>query len=97
MTVFCASFAAGLAGGIFGVATESEDIRTVVLSRVEALEAIASGRINNAMSIIALQWLQLNLEHTKAALLAQQAIGGQKGRQKGKLQNSSRTQADSRP
>ena len=82
MTVFCASFAAGLAGGIFGVATESENIRTVILSREEALDAIASGRLNNAMSIIALQWLQLNLEHTKATLLAQQAYSQAKTRQK---------------
>ena len=76
MTVFCASFASAKAGGVFGLASESEDIRTVILSRVEALDAIASGRINNAMSIIALQWLQLNLESTKAALLAQREAGG---------------------
>jgi ADP-ribose pyrophosphatase len=76
MTVFCASFAAAKAGGVFGLGSESENIRTVILSRVEALEAIASGRINNAMTIIALQWLQLNLESTKAALLAMQAPGG---------------------
>jgi ADP-ribose pyrophosphatase len=75
MTVFCAGFAAAKAGGIFGLATESENIRTVILSRVEAMEAIASGRINNAMSIIALQWLQLNLESTRAALLATQVAG----------------------
>ena len=72
LTVFCAGFAAAKAGGIFGVASESENIRTVILSRVEAMEAIASGRINNAMSIIALQWLQLNLESTRAALLDMQ-------------------------
>lgn len=75
MTIFCASFAAAKAGGIFGLATEAENIRTVVLSRVEAMDGVASGRINNAMSIIALQWLQLNLESTKAALLAMQASG----------------------
>ena len=89
MTIFCASFEVAKAGGIFGVATEAENIRTVILSRVEALTAIASGKINNAMSIIALQWLQLNLETTKAALLARQSTG--------RPQNSSRTKADSGP
>jgi ADP-ribose pyrophosphatase len=89
MTVYCASFDAAKAGGIFGVETEAENIRTVVMSRQEAQQAVASGRINNAMSIIALQWLQLNLESTKAALLAQQRAGGP--------QNPSRTQVDFRP
>jgi ADP-ribose pyrophosphatase len=89
MTVYCAGFDAAKAGGIFGVETEAENIRTVVLSRQEAQDALASGRINNAVSIIALQWLQLNLEKTKAALLAQQHADGS--------QNSSRTQADFRP
>jgi len=32
----------------------------VVLSLADALAKVASGEINNAMSIIALQWLQLN-------------------------------------
>lgn len=88
MTVYCAGFDTAKAGGIFGVETESENIRTVVMSRQQAQEAVANGRINNAMSIIALQWLQLNLESTKAALLAQQG--------KGRSQNSSRTNADFR-
>jgi hypothetical protein len=40
----------------------------VILDRAEAMAAVAAGRINNAMSIIALQWLQLNLETVKDAL-----------------------------
>lgn len=74
MTVFCAAFAAENAGGIFGLATEAEDIRTVIMAREEALQAIQSGRINNAMSIIALQWLQLNLESTRTALLTMEHV-----------------------
>jgi ADP-ribose pyrophosphatase len=72
LSVFCAGFnAAGLEPGIFGLAGESENIRTVLLDRKEALSAVAAGRINNAMSIIALQWLQLNLEQVRLVLLAE--------------------------
>ena len=88
MTVYCACFDAAKAGGIFGVETESENIRTIVLSREEAQAAVGSGRINNAMSIIALQWLQLNLENTRAALLAHEPA---------RSQHSSRTKSDFRP
>jgi ADP-ribose pyrophosphatase len=48
------------AGGIHGLAEEGEDIRVLVLSLDEALAAVKSGRIDNAASIIALQWLALN-------------------------------------
>lgn len=70
LSVFCAGFDATRAGGIFGVETEFENIRTVILGREEALKAVAAGRINNAMSIIALQWLQLNLQQAREALEA---------------------------
>ncbi len=72
LTVYCAAFDAtdttAEAGGIFGLEAEAENIRAVILGRVEALAAVASGRINNAMSIIALQWLQLNLATVKETL-----------------------------
>jgi ADP-ribose pyrophosphatase len=68
LSVFCAGFDATQAGGVFGVEDEAENIRSVILDRTEALAAVAAGRINNAMSIIALQWLQLNLETVKDAL-----------------------------
>ena len=68
LSVYCAGFDADSAGGVFGVEDEAENIRSVILDREEALAAVASGRINNAMSIIALQWLQLNLETVKITL-----------------------------
>jgi hypothetical protein len=40
-----------------------------VLDREAALAAVVSGRINNAMSIIALQWLQLNLQQVRKSLM----------------------------
>lgn len=69
LSIYCAGFDSSEGGGIFGLAEEHEDIRTVVLSRTAALEAITTGRINNAMSIIALQWLELNLSKVQRELL----------------------------
>ena len=48
------------AGGICGLDAEHDDIEVVVFSLGDALARVASGEINNAMSISALQWLQLN-------------------------------------
>ena len=63
--LFCARVDASAAGGVHGLDHEHEDIRVEVLSVDEALLAAESGMINNAMSLIALQWLQIN----KPALL----------------------------
>jgi ADP-ribose pyrophosphatase len=68
LSIYCAGFDADAGSGIFGLAEENEDIRTVILPRNAALAAIASGRINNAMSIIALQWLELNLQRVRSEL-----------------------------
>lgn len=48
------------AGGVHGLAEEGEDIRVHVMPLEDALDAVRDGRINNAASIIALQWLALN-------------------------------------
>lgn len=47
-------------GGVFGVDGEHEDIRLHVLPVDEVLAMMERGEINNAMSIIALQWFQLH-------------------------------------
>lgn len=65
ITLFCAQTDASKAGGIYGLPEEGEDIRVVVLKREEAYQAVVNGRINNSISIIALQWLQLNYEKIK--------------------------------
>lgn len=51
---------ASTAKGIHGLAEESEDIKVHVVSRSQAYQWVETGLINNAASIIALQWLQLN-------------------------------------
>lgn len=58
--LYCAIVDARGAGGIHGLAEENEDIRVVVLPREEALQQASSGRACNAMSLISLQWLQMN-------------------------------------
>lgn len=53
------------AGGIHGLVEEGEDIRVLPMSLDAALAAVESGRIDNAASIIALQWLALNRERVR--------------------------------
>ena len=47
-------------GGLHGLEEEAEDIRVTVWAFEDALQAVRDGRIANAPSIIALQWLALN-------------------------------------
>ena len=56
--------------GVFGVAEEGEDIRVHVWPLADALKAVQDGRIDNAASIIALQWLALNKDQVRADWLA---------------------------
>lgn len=53
------------AGGVHGLEEEGEDIRVLVWSLDEALAALGDGRIDNAASIIALQWLALNRDKVR--------------------------------
>ena len=68
LTLFCCTVDSSKAGGIHGLPEEGEDIRVRVLSFDEAMEGIRSGLINNAASIIALQWLAMNRGTSKNAL-----------------------------
>ncbi|NQV70854.1 MAG: NUDIX domain-containing protein [Pseudohongiella sp.] len=60
ITLYCGRIDSENAGGFFGLVEEHEDIEAVVLSYDEVLLAAESGKINNAMTIIAVQWLQLH-------------------------------------
>ncbi|MCX8641523.1 MULTISPECIES: ADP-ribose diphosphatase [unclassified Gilliamella] len=53
------------AKGVHGLAEENEDIKVHVVSREQAYQWVEDGLINNAASIIALQWLQLNHHRLK--------------------------------
>ncbi|HHH2516435.1 TPA: ADP-ribose diphosphatase [Enterobacter hormaechei subsp. steigerwaltii] len=48
--------------GIHGLADENEDIRVHVVSREQAYQWVEEGKIDNAASVIALQWLQLHYQ-----------------------------------
>ncbi|WDE04221.1 NUDIX domain-containing protein [Thalassomonas viridans] len=49
-------------GGVYGLEEEGEDIRVHVFSRTQALQLLEKGKINNAATIIGLQWLALNYQ-----------------------------------
>ncbi len=63
--IFCGRTSTEGAGGIHGLSAECEDIKVHVLFRDAAYAMVESGQINNAASIIALQWLQLNYKKIK--------------------------------
>jgi len=46
------------AGGVFGLAHEDEDIQVHVVSAEEAIGMLDSRKVRNAISVVALQWLQ---------------------------------------
>jgi ADP-ribose pyrophosphatase len=60
ISLYCGRVDASSAGGIHGLEEENEDIRALVLSFDEAWQALQEGRMNNAMAIIAMQWLYIN-------------------------------------
>lgn len=60
--LFCAKVDSTKAPEFCGLVSEHEDIKIHVVEVQEAFAAVRSGQINNAASIIALQWLELNLE-----------------------------------
>lgn len=64
--LFCGRVDASSASGIHGLVEEGEDIRVVVMSWDEAVDALYRGRLNSAAPIIAMQWLLLNRDHVRA-------------------------------
>lgn len=62
--LYCGLFSSeGSDGRLCGMSSENEDIRTRLISAVKMFKALAEGEVNNAASIIALQWLQMNHTH----------------------------------
>lgn len=60
VSLFCGRVDASTAHGLHGLADEGEDIRVGTWPIDDALQLLADGRIVNAKTIIALQWLALN-------------------------------------
>ena len=51
--------------GVYGLETEGEDIKTHVLSVDDALTRLNNGEMDNAATVICMQWLALNYEKMK--------------------------------
>ena len=62
LDIFVGTVDSQTASGLHGLEEEGEDIRVHVVSRNQAYQWVESGKIENAASIIALQWLQLNYQ-----------------------------------
>lgn len=61
--IWVAEVDSSTAKGIHGVEAENEDIKVHVVEREQAYQWVEQGLINNAASVIALQWLQLNYKN----------------------------------
>ncbi len=53
-------------GALYGLAEEQEDILLHLVSRTQALELLAQGKITNAATIIGLQWLAINYQSLRS-------------------------------
>ena len=62
LKLFCAKVDATKAPEFCGLKEEYEDIKVHTLSSCDAFLAMRSGKINNGSTIIALQWLELNID-----------------------------------
>jgi ADP-ribose pyrophosphatase len=60
IALYCAQVDSRRAGGVFGLASEGEDIRVVVKPFREAMRMLRAGEIGNATGAIALYWLAAN-------------------------------------
>ncbi|MDH3241500.1 MAG: NUDIX domain-containing protein [Alphaproteobacteria bacterium] len=58
--MFLARVDSAKAGGIYGLDHEHEDIRVFTLPYGEVRDFVDSGRADNAMTLVALQWLMLH-------------------------------------
>jgi len=65
VALYCGRVDTSAAGGVHGLADEGEDIKVMVYPVAKAIGLLDSGRIVNAKTIIALQWLALNYTDLK--------------------------------
>ncbi len=63
--LFCGRVDAQGAGGVHGLPGENEDIRVMAVPFAETRGWLESGKLNNALLIIALQWLALNRDKVR--------------------------------
>jgi len=63
--LYCARCDLHDAGGVHGLPEEHEDIRVHVMGYAAAIALLHNGGINNAITIIAMQWLQMQRERLR--------------------------------
>lgn len=63
--LYCAIADLSQAGGIHGLESEGEDIRLCIYPAAEVFADLYGGRMNNAATLICLQWLQLHQDSLK--------------------------------
>lgn len=66
VSLFAATCDSTRVADVAGLEEEGEDIKVRVISRTEFMQQLHAGRINNAMTLIAAQWLALNFEAWQA-------------------------------
>lgn len=66
VTLFCGLVDSEGLGGVHGLDEEHEDIRVHVLPFARAWELLQAGRLDNAMCLIALQWLAVERASLRA-------------------------------
>lgn len=64
--IYCGRADLAGAGGVFGHDEEDEDIRSAVYSMEALTGMLAAGRLQNAITVVAVQWLLLNRERLRA-------------------------------
>lgn len=66
LAIFVGEVDASVAKGNHGLEEENEDILVHVVSREQAYQWVEEGKIDNAASVIALQWLELHHKKLRA-------------------------------
>lgn len=65
VSLFCGRVDAPVEASLHGLASEQEDIRILPMAAADALALLAEGRIQNAITLIALQWFALNRDRLR--------------------------------
>ena len=76
VSLYCGRVEAPAGGSLHGLATEQEDIRILPMAADEALALLAEGRVQNAITLIALQWFAMNRESLRRRWASLEAAGG---------------------
>ena len=75
VSLFCGRVDAPSETSLHGLASEQEDIRILPMPASDALALLAEGRIQNAITLIALQWFALNRDSLRRRWASLEASG----------------------